>query len=831
MTTTTVWDLVREGWSVTWWATVDAIDTVFADAPIALALPTGFASHVDDLLLDVAGDLGCEVLDDAGVAAGLSLAFELRDSAEVRALVAWPTRMQRLSQTETASATTLNLVDTSGLSSPVYVGHERVTFAGSTATTLTTVGRATGGSLASKHRAEGVGGLVASSPLPDWRGRRVRLYAAAIDPAGVQLGASLALVSTEVWSGYVDEGPYRTERGTWRVDALPLVRRLAEALPPSTTGIVDASTRWHFVQAGDTVDVELRYGDGTGGILTESLHLHPYSAATLGASQATLAASSIRQTIEAAWATELAAMGGSPLLGVLKFVGEGDKWRALVSVGTAPAADQLVVWSIAVNGQKVVGSTFVSSSAIGIECPWVFPSSPLHLTSDGKSSSLVVALQTSSPADIVAPGAFRHGDVLYRFATIASLQGAVRLDGIAPPFDPATADGDEVEFVAVASGTLASTLLGIIESSGTASLRGAFDLLAADAGYSIDDSQVDEASFANVGGVLASLYVSAVVSGRSLDETFGTMLGLSERAIVQRVVDDVVQLALVTTSPLGSSSASTITDADLLVAAGDNPIEVSRGPRTPTIVEVTLDDGSPSPTRIIMQRDASRRAEVGAVTLQATMPIADASLALGLVATWAGARFARLQPADRLRLQVGPWVRGEVGDLVRLETRHPAVYDRRAASPGYAGSARVLGRTLDPATLVVTLTVAPAVGVGLSPAARVEAYAGTAAAPTTIDVDLAFLAHFERSLADYGGAIKLLHFQPAANEGVAEGYTVNAATSAGGYCRLTVASIIGGATLSTSGARSWLTMPVSGDPVIADYQLAFAHTNGGEFWA
>ena len=214
--TTTVWDLVREGWSVTWWATVDAIDTVFAHAPTALALPTGFASHVDDLLLDVAGDLGCEVLDDAGVAAGLSLAFELRDSAEVRALVAWPTRMQRLSQTETASATTLNLVDTSGLSSPVYVGHERVTFAGSTATTLTTVGRATGGSLASEHRAEGVGGIVASSPLPDWRGRRVRLYAAAIDPAGVQHGASLALVSTEVWSGYVDEGPYRTERGTWR---------------------------------------------------------------------------------------------------------------------------------------------------------------------------------------------------------------------------------------------------------------------------------------------------------------------------------------------------------------------------------------------------------------------------------------------------------------------------------------------------------------------------------------------------------------------------------------------------------------------------------------
>jgi hypothetical protein len=827
--TTTTWDLVREGWGVIWWLLVDGIPVALTEVQTGLTLPTGITSESPTLFLNGAGECGVEVRPDEGVAAGLSLSFRLLDTAAVRALLTLPSVVTRLTQDlSAAETTTMHVEDSTGLSSPVYLGHELIAFGGSTATTLTTLTRAGGGGLAYAHRAVGAGGLVASGPMPDWRGRRVRLYAAAADPSGYASGASLAAISTEVWAGYVDEGPYRDDRGAWRVDALPLVRRLAEPLPVAISGIIDATTSWVSIQP-DKVTVWLAW-QAAGSQVTQKFEFQTYA---IGSGLQTKPASTVREDFAAAWAAAATALPATYLTAVhFGWDAKAKLFRVNCDVGASPPATDLgAVLKLNVNGKELQQLILLQADGSPVYLDWTFTTSPLHDSSIDVSGDVVVRIPSDDPADVPAPGAFVHKGSVYRYATKTVLEGAVRLGGLVPPIDASQFDGDEVQFVATAQGALVDVLRQVIESSGTSSLRGSYDVLTADGGYGVDDSQVDEASFAGAGGALSGLYLDALVSGRAWSDVFGGLLMLSERALVQRVDDGVCRLALVSVAPVGSGGVGTITDADLFTAAGESPIEVERGGRTPSVIELELASGiGDAGPRLVMQRDGSRRQQAGAVSLRATVPIGDAALALNLATVWAAARFGRLQQPDRLRLRVGAWVRGEVGDMVQLDLRHPYLFDRAAGTPGYTGAARVFSRTIDPDTLVLTLGVIPAVGLGLSPAARVEGYAGTAGAPTAIDVGFSYLAHFAAAIADKGGAIKLLHFKPGAAEGTSQGYTVSAAAESGGYCRLTVASIIGTPTLATTGDRSHLTLPVSGDAAIGDYQAGFAHTDSTGFW-
>lgn len=834
---TTPFDLVRYGWDLAWWATIEGIPVVWGERTSGLSLPAYVTTESPDLLIEDVGQIGIVVEPDEGIAAGFPFAMRLRDSATARTWLAWPSTIRRLTANASASATTLHVDDTTGLTSPIWIGNEAVAFSGSTATTLTGCTRARFGSLAYAHRADGSGGLVASAPLPDWRGRRVRVYAAAIDPAGAMHGASLAAVSVEVWSGYADEGPYRDEAGCWRVDCLPLVRRLAEPLPPSHAGVVDASTRWHSVQGGDSLAYTLKITKPAG-TTTESFAIVPYTVAGLGAPIATKAGSTIRKDVLAAWDAAVTAMGGAPYTGDLLFewMPKLNRFRASLQLQNVGGGDFEVDISITVNGQTFQTHGWVAANLASyapIPLTWNFPSSPFHPAQDGTSESLAVQLAASTPADVTAPGAVEVKGALHRFATASAAEGAVRLGAIVPPVLPVELDGEAASVVQVAAGAFADVVRRVIASSGTAALRGSFDVLASDAGYAIDEAQVDAASFAHVGGALAGLYVEAVVSGSSLADLVGGMLGLAERAVVQRfdASTGAVRLALVGVSPVASGSVETIADDDLLTAAGEPPVVVERGARTPTTIDVEL--GAGTTRRIVAMRDSSRRQAVGAVALQAKIPVLDADVGIGLVAAWAGARFGRLEPADRLRLRVGPWVAADVGDVVQLAlTRHVAIYDRRTGTLGAQGPARVVGRLIDPATGVVEVIVVRAVGAGLAPAARVEAFAGPAGAPTTIDVPAAYLMHFERTIeSNGGGAIKVLHFKPLAVEGVADGYSISAAVAVGGVCRLTVSAIIGTPSLATSGDRSWLTIPQSGDAAIAEYQTRFAHTDDGGFWS
>lgn len=832
---TTPLDLVRYGWGLVWWATVEGIPVVWSTLDVALSLPTGFATLDASLRVADVGSLGCEVQPDTGVAAGLPFALELLDSTEARGWMAWPTVARRLAANISASATSIALDSVSGLSSPVWIGNERITYSGTSGgNTLTGCTRGTGGSLAYAHRADGAGALVTDAPRPDWRGRRVRLYVAAVDPAGTPYGTNLESISVEVWSGYVDEGPYRSERATWIVDCLPLVRRLGETLPPSHSGVVDGKTRWHTVQSDELVSFEMVRIDGAGTV-SESFAFVVYDASTLGATIATKAASTIRQDFQNAWNAAVSALGGSPFVGELHFEwhAKQSRWRAMMKPGTSPPNDFSIKWKLVAGGSQIgnegylIGA-FASQFAVPL---WSFPSSPMHPNASGVQEQLVVQLSTSLPADVTAPGALVIDDKLHTFATVATLEGAVRLGGVEPPLLPSDVDGADVQLLQYAEGGLAEVALRVIESSGTSSLRGSFDTLASDAGYAIDDAQIDEDTFEAVGGALAGVQVAGIVSGRSFEAMFGGLLGLAERCVVQRVVDGVCKLALVATSPIVGGSKATITDDDLLTAASEQPVAVERWSRVPTVVEVEVGVGFGASTQFVMVRDASRRQSVGAVVLSTSTPLVDVSEAASLVAVWAGSRFGRPQTAEAIRLRVGPWIDVDVGDGVQLELTHGALYDRRNGSEGYVGPARVVGRTIEPASGVVSLTLLPAIGAGLAPAAQVQAYAGTAGAPTSIDVPLQYLPHFQRAIESGGGTAKALHFAPGANETVAEGYTFRAAAAVGGFCRLTVQSIIGTPTLATSGDRSYLTIPTSGDVAIAPYQEAFAHTDDAGWWA
>ena len=112
-------------------------------------------------------------------------------------------------------------------------------------------------------------------------------------------------------------------------------------------------------------------------------------------------------------------------------------------------------------------------------------------------------------------------------------------------------------------------------------------------------------------------------------------------------------------------------------------------------------------------------------------------------------------------------------------------------------------------------------------------FQGTAANPTTIDVEGKYLAHFTNALAAAGADIRVLHYRPGQAEGVSEGYNISAAADNGGNCRLTVDSLVGTPTLTANNPvetdSSHLTLPESANDDA--YQARFMHDADGSRFA
>ncbi|MBM4346424.1 MAG: hypothetical protein FJ100_23860, partial [Deltaproteobacteria bacterium] len=397
--------------------------------------------------------------------------------------------------------------------------------------------------------------------------------------------------------------------------------------------------------------------------------------------------------------------------------------------------------------------------------------------------------------------------------------------------------GASVEILFTAAGTPKGLMLATIESSGTAAMRGAYDILARGQGYSIDESAVHLASFTAAGAPLTTLSCSVSHAGATFADLFGGALGLFRAAVVCRPdvsrADRAQKLHLISTAPYGAGWSTTITDDDLLSNDGDPVLAVERAD-APNVVIVSRPLGLTSDAtdqlsladHPAVEAQGRREAEyrVPAANKDALWPIAKAAAASHLAAD---------QTLQVLSVRVAPWVRAEVGDVVYLDLTHPAIWTWAAnpGSPGYSGPARVVGRKINPRTLQTTLVllIDGAVQIrALSPAAEIAAFQH-ATTPTWIDVPLIYLPHMTAALAAAGGPVWLYHYKVGAVENVGERHQVSAAAEVGGLCRLTIAANPTGHTLSTA-ARSTLTLPTLGGGHIAAWQANFAHIDDGTQW-
>jgi hypothetical protein len=140
----------------------------------------------------------------------------------------------------------------------------------------------------------------------------------------------------------------------------------------------------------------------------------------------------------------------------------------------------------------------------------------------------------------------------------------------------------------------------------------------------------------------------------------------------------------------------------------------------------------------------------------------------------------------------------QLGDVVKLDLTHHALWQYSTGTQGYNGYGRVIGRRSDLSTGVVTLTLLIAGAwdsFALSPSAPISAWAGGGGAPTSIDVPQKYYDLFSQ-WHDDDGNFELNAYIPGA-DATGQRYTISAVVDTGSVCRLTVSAQTGVFTITT----------------------------------
>ena len=882
-----IWSPTKYGWGVVYWLRIEGVPVDWIERETTQTLPAGFSQDAS-LVIDRSSEVGQLVDRDTGLGTGFPLTFHLLDTTTVRTWLKRWAYSAELTVDATPSAATLTVSSAQNwpASGTLWLGIERITYTGTTTaggvtTSFTGCTRGTGGSLKTAHYASTHGGKCTDLPRW-WRGRQVRLFASPVDPAGYMTGTALEDECEEVWRGTIDDGPARVGN-LWEFNAQSLDRLLARPLVAPVVGrIVDTSAKYPIKKADEFVcDISGWTGLTAAATMTWgfSVVVRPFEALTDNALLTTAEQASLFVT---AWTAAVAAAvnkvggasNGATYLGAFKFfqapadVKAGGQNNTKVYTayykGTwffslrllSDAGTLKVTATSKVNGKPFAapdgGDTWTDPYA---QDGWhtLSINSAGHLLSDPVKFGAVpsslggITVELDNPADAVpTTGSLvvKGGPTLAYTLSDVTTPGVAYFGGISgKAIEPGKLAGQSVEVRFSASGAFALVMRRLLVSSGTAALRNAtYDMLAYGQGYSLDANgaadvaAVDIDSFGKLAnGPMVDLQASVNGAGESFADLFGGICGLANRAVVSRADNGTtgggrrVRIGMVSTESGGSDYGITITDADLLTSEGE-PVALIRRRDVPNTIVVQLLQGADEGDKYIA-RDAPAVAEQGAIEVTFNLPISAKTIS-DKVAQWTSSRLAASQTLQAVELQCVPWVGDvEVGDLVRLVLTHYAVWQWSTGTPGYTGQGRVLGvrRRLTDGALTVTVLIDGSTNTrSLSPAAQVSAFAGPAAAPTTIDIPQRFYTHAAKTLSEAAGNIRLDHYQPGGGAESGGGYyTISAASDTGAVCRLTVAAVGGGAVLSTA-AASTLTLPATANA--STYQAGFAHTLDGSSW-
>lgn len=229
---------LRYGFSLYHAIKIEGIPHVFIERmPEGTLTATGYTFDAS-LMIDESARVGSKIDESTGIGRAFDLSFGLERSAVTASLFKKPTYIARLTDTlahnETGAAR-VNSTTGFAASGAVYIGNERIEYAATSATQFQTLTRGTPGSTDWKGQAFNVDSPIATwvtdAPM-FWRGRKVIMYAIAVDPFGRVVSSSM---TDEVWRGHIKSEP-RPYPGGWSFSCRPLDRKLDDPVCASFSG-------------------------------------------------------------------------------------------------------------------------------------------------------------------------------------------------------------------------------------------------------------------------------------------------------------------------------------------------------------------------------------------------------------------------------------------------------------------------------------------------------------------------------------------------------------------------------------------------------------------
>jgi hypothetical protein len=128
---------MQYGWSHVYWMTIEGIPFLPCERALSKTVPIGFGSEVATLVVDNSARVGAVIDRNTGIGAGFPLSFKLLDSPTMSAYMTRQTVVRYLKTAVNSTAIQfLTLDDVSGLTSPVWLGRECITFSGTAGATL-----------------------------------------------------------------------------------------------------------------------------------------------------------------------------------------------------------------------------------------------------------------------------------------------------------------------------------------------------------------------------------------------------------------------------------------------------------------------------------------------------------------------------------------------------------------------------------------------------------------------------------------------------------------------------------------------------------------------
>ena len=838
-----IWDATRYGWNPIWFLTIEGVPVIWSEgrdgAALGQTLLAQFSTEAACLSIDKSGQIGTEKIDrERGIGSSSPMAFTLLDCDTVRTWLQRWAHSTTLTATASTTAGTLNVVDTTGFAATgaVWLGVERITYTGTTATSFTGCTRGQSAGFPYQHTYGTAGQIVTDAPRI-WRGRQVTLWAKPVDQGGAIPGNALETDAVVVWRGRLIDGPNR-QRDGFAFEAEQLDRVLERQLAAKVSGTVKEKGGKYTVNAGEQVSLTVRLLDAAGADVVGpyAITLQPWQGTGLVDGDPVSGAEIRKALVDAyaQWVADNTATG----IGTMAW-GQGNKsgggkgqWYCSLSITFDALVEQVLV-------KTDYGSSFVMfpggmQAAAYAATGWVTWDNPFDGADTPAAWGLTITLDEGTAADVPASGILSvdvkglgPATVGYTVAATAGADLYLTTDGSAGLF-PVNAPGlvgSSCEIIQTDSGTFNAMMLHTLESSGTAAERGTSDTLPENQGYGIDESLIAETTFADP---LLEMLGKAAPNGGSFADMFGGALGLLRLAVVGKSTGTDWKLSLISTSPDGAPTADPITDADLLSHGGD-PLASIAKLDAPNSVRVIMPFG-PDVQDVLEMNSGGMQQVQGRRQVEFTVPADDRKKLMTLAKSIIKGQFAADQTGQAIELTVGPWVAAEPGDVVALTLTHPGLWTWGGGigATGYTGTGRVVGRRMNPSTCIATLTILidGATSVySLSPAALVSAFGGIATAVTSLTVPLAYLTTMQAALAQ-SSPFWVQHYQPGSD---ADGqlHRVTAVAESGGACLLTVDTHTGGHTVVVG--QSLLTWPKTSGS-ISTYQRYFAHVDDGSAW-